>query len=183
MPSAGEAQFEAIYGHHHRAVFAYCRRRSNPDEVEDLVAEVFTTVWRKIQDAPQPEDVLPWLYRISYLVMTNHWRSAGRRKKLTEKIESLGVSTPALIADQIVVRQELSEVLEAAERLKPRDQEILRLASWERLSSADIGSVLDITPNTAKQRLHRARKALIREHERIAKRTQPSPAAQEGGEW
>lgn len=183
MTTAGEERFASIYRAHHRQVLAYCRRRANIDDVDDLAAEVFLTVWRKIDQAPTDDGTLPWLYRVAYLVFSNHWRSAGRRKKLEQKMQSIGMTSPEPISDQIVVRHELNEVLEAAKRLRPKDQEILKLSMWENLSTAEIAAVVGVEPNTAKQRLHRARKALIREHERISRKSQPSPAAQKGGEW
>jgi RNA polymerase sigma-70 factor (ECF subfamily) len=82
-------------------VHAYCRRRSNVDSADDLVADVFLTVWRKIRDAPDGEDALPWLYRIAYLKVTNHWREANRRKKLDEQLESIGIEPASLIQDQV----------------------------------------------------------------------------------
>lgn len=162
---------------------AYCRRRAEVDHVDDLMADVFLTVWRKIDDVPDSDEVLPWLYRIAYLVLTNHWRRRGRKRKLDSKLRSLGLPVETSMQDQVVMREELREVLQAASRLRPGDQEILRLSLWEHLSHEDIGAVLGITPNAAKQRLHRARQALVREHQRLIRRPQHSPAAQEGGEW
>lgn len=59
-----EARFAAVYHEHYRAVYAYCRRRVTSDSVEDTVAETFLTVWRKLDDMPQSEQALPWLYGI-----------------------------------------------------------------------------------------------------------------------
>lgn len=185
MTSSDEARFATLYERYHSRVAAYCRRRADDDQVDDLVANVFLTAWRKIDDVPEGEETLPWLYRVAYLVLTNHWRGIGRKKRLQEKMEALGLPTRPLLHDQVVMREELREVLAAAQRLNPKDQEILRLSLWEHLSHEDIGAVLNINPNTAKQRLHRARKALVHEHRRITAkaRSRRSPAAQEGGEW
>lgn len=178
-----EAKFASLYEDYYRHVYAYCRRRSSEDFVDDLVADVYLTVWRKIADAPHGEDALRWIYRIAYLVLTNHWRGTNRRRKLDERLESIGIQPVPLISDQVVVREEVREVLAAAQRLRARDVEVLRLSLWEHLTHEDIGAVLDITPNAAKQRLHRARRNLVREHERMNKNATVSPAAQEGGEW
>lgn len=184
--SGDEDHFAEVYRRYHEHVAAYCRRRSRADEYEDVVADVFLTVWRKIGNAPRNGDVLPWLYRIAYLVLTNHWRAKNRSGRLQEKLRAVGVASAPALEDQLVMRKELQDVMTAAARLRSRDQEILRLALWEHLSHEEIGTVLDIQPNTAKQRLHRARKALIREHRRLsgASKSHPtSPAAREGGEW
>jgi RNA polymerase sigma-70 factor (ECF subfamily) len=186
VTSSDEARFATLYERYHRKVAAYCRRRADADQVDDLVADVFLTAWRKIDDVPEGEETLPWLYQVAYLVLTNHWRGIGRKKRLQEKMETLGLpTTRPLLHDQVVMREELREVLAAAQGLKPKDQEILRLSLWEHLSHEEIGKVLNINPNTAKQRLHRAREALVREHGRITAkaRSQRSPAAHEGGEW
>lgn len=182
VTSGDEARFASLYGRYQRKVAAYCRRRADLDQVEDLTAEVFLTVWRMIGEVPEGDDALRWIYRIAYLVINNHWRKSGRTKKLAQKLDAIGISHQTALQDQVVMRQELREVLEAASRLKSRDQEILRLSLWEQLSHEDIGVVLDIEPNAAKQRLHRARKSLVREHQRVAKNPALSPAAQEGGE-
>lgn len=185
MTGSDETTFAALYEQHYSKVAAYCRRRAPVDEVDDLTADVFLAIWRKVGQAPDGNEVLPWIYRIAYLVLTNHWRGARRKKRLDQKLEAIGVVPQASISDQVVMRQDLRDVIEAAGRLRSKDQEILRLSLWEHLSHDDIGAVLDIDPNAAKQRLHRARKALEREHQRLTRRpkTQISPAAQRGGEW
>ena len=78
------------------------------------------------------------------------------------------------------MREQVREVIAAAQRLRKRDVEILRLSLWEHLSLDEIGAVLDINPNAAKQRLFRARNNLVREYERD-NRSAVAPAAQEGG--
>lgn len=110
----------------------------------------------------------------------NHWRGSKRRRRLEAKLESIGIQSTPLVQDQLLVREEVREVLNAARKLRERDVEILRLALWEHLTSEEIGVVLGITPNAAKQRLHRARKNLAREYQLTLRSS--TPAAQEGGE-
>ena len=180
MTQGEAATFAHLYQTFYRNVYAFCGRRVDADSVDDLVADVFLTVWRRIADAPSGDGVLGWLYRISYLVASNHWRGTSRRKRLDEKLESIGIQPAPLVQDQVVVREQVLEVIAAAQRLRERDVEILRLSLWEHLSADEIGAVLDINSNTAKQRLHRARNNLVREYERTNKNT-ATPAAQKGG--
>jgi len=171
-----------MYENYYRNVYRYCRRRAPQDAVEDLVAEVFLTAWRKIAHAPDGDDAIWWLYRIAYLVLTNHWRRSGRQQRLREKLGSIGVEPTPSIPDQLVVREEVRDVLEAARRLRRQDLELLRLSLWDDLSIKDMATVLGIDENTAKQRLHRARKRLVREHRRMTRNPTVSPAALKGGE-
>lgn len=180
MTESGAALFRHLYESYSRHVFAYCRRRANADSIDDLVADVFLTVWRRIADAPTGDAELAWLYRIAFHHAGNHWRRASRQMRLEERLESIGIQTVPLVQDLIVVREDVRRVLAASQNLRERDVEVLRLSLWEHLSSEDIAAVLDITPNAAKQRLHRARNNLVREYERVHRSV--APAVHKGGE-
>ena len=140
MTQSEAATFAYLYQSFYRQVYAYCGRRVDADSVDDLVADVFLTVWRRIADAPIGGGALGWLYRISYLAASNHWRGTSRRKRLDEKLESIGIQPVPLVQDQVVVREQVREVIAAAQRLRERDVEILRLSLWEHLSADEIGA-------------------------------------------
>ena len=55
-------------------------------------------------------------------------------------------------------------------RLGDTDAEVLRLVAWEQLSIVDVAAVLGIEPDAARQRLHRARRNLAREYDRLQSR-------------
>lgn len=163
--AVGETQelrnrFASLYRSHYRHVFAYCRRRVAADQTDDLVAEVFLTVWRRINDAPTGSDVLPWLYRVAHLTTSNHWRGLKRKRNLQRKLDSLVVPTAAPLEDQVLVRTEVREALEVLDSLQHKDQEIIKLSVWEDLSNEEIAMILDLTSEATRQRLHRARKKL-----------------------
>lgn len=160
MSSRDERKFADLYEAHRSSVWLYCRRRVGADRADDAMGDVFLTVWRRIDDAPPAPDALPWLYRVAHLTISNHWRSLGRRRRLKEKVQALGVTGPVGVADQVVVRDEVRRVVELLDGMKGSDAEILRLAAWEHLDTQQIASVLQVSPDAAKQRLSRARKRL-----------------------
>ncbi len=177
-----KVKFAALYDAHHAQVVSYCNRRSAPDSAEDLVSEVFLTAWRRIDDAPSGERALPWLYQIAFNVAGNHWRGRDRRHRVLEKLRTVRTRTSTPLADSVEVRDEVRRVLVAAENLRDGDIEILRLFHWEQLTVAEIATVLDLSVNTAKQRLRRARKSLISEFEHLTGRTAAPDLLQlEGG--
>ena len=51
--------------------------------------------------------------------------------------------------------------------LRPDEAELLRLWAWEQLTPGEIAAVLDITPNAASIRLHRAREKLRAELRKV----------------
>ena len=166
VTEAQTARFAELYSSYYSHVHAYCRRRSSADSTDDLVADVFLTAWKKIDNSPGDEAALPWLYRIAYHKSGNHWRTSKRTKQLQEKLESIGIEHATGMTEQVIARVEVEEVLAAAAHLSRNDQEMLRLFYWEQLNLTEIGFVLEIEPNTAKQRLHRARQRLVAQFEK-----------------
>jgi RNA polymerase sigma-70 factor (ECF subfamily) len=136
------ALFDAAYG----PLFRYAARRSS--EPEDLVAEVLTVAWRRIEEMPEGRE-LPWLYGTARRVLANQRRSRDRRWRLHQRLALVRPATAADSGD--------GGLLEAAmSRLSVVDQEVLRLAAWEQLDAAEIGVVLGCTAGAAASRLSRA---------------------------
>ena len=180
MPDNAEAQFAELYRLHRSNVWRYCRRRVGPDRADDAMGDVFLTAWRRLDQAPEPIEALPWLYRIAYNTISNHWRSFGRKKRLQEKVNSLGVKAPESVADQLVVREEVRQVVGLLDRLRESDAEVLRLAAWEQMDTGQIAEVLGTSRDAAKQRLSRARKRLTALYEQERKPLEPR--VEKGGE-
>jgi RNA polymerase sigma-70 factor (ECF subfamily) len=179
--SRDEARFGELYRRYYRPVRDYCRRRVAADAVDDVVADVFLTMWRRLTDVPAGRDALVWLYGVAYRAIGHHWRSASRRRQLEVRILPVA-DHPASAADEPVLDgDECRLVLDAIARLGATDVEVLLLAAWERLSLVDIAAVLGIAPNAVAQRLHRARRNLGREYRRLQARPIPTPIAPTGG--
>lgn len=178
------ARFEALYTAHFAAVSAYCRRRVAVELVDDVVAETFLTAWRRIDEVPDGERGLFWLYHVAYRLVGHQWRGRSRRQRLASRLESVVATSTATPEDDAVDRDEVHRVLEASARLNESDAEIMRLVAWEHLSRDAIAEVLDIKPNAVSQRIHRARTNLTKEFTRLERRspaTRTSPAARKGG--
>lgn len=145
-----ELRFRRLFDACYQPLHAFARRRLPPADADDLVADVLLTAWRRLDDVPS--DALPWLYGVARRSMANQRRSAGRRHRLLLRIAA---DRPA-----DATPPDLTHILEVLGRLRPDDQEILRLAAWEDLSAAEIAVALECTPNAAALRLSRARKRL-----------------------
>jgi RNA polymerase sigma-70 factor (ECF subfamily) len=70
--SHDEARFGELYRRYYRPVRDYCRRRVAADAVDDVVAEVFLRVWRRLADVPAGRDALVWLYGVAYRAIGHH---------------------------------------------------------------------------------------------------------------
>lgn len=178
--SAAELRFARLYDLHHRPIRDYCRRRLDAHRVDDAVAEVFLTAWRKLDDVPDDTARL-WLYRVAYRVVGHQWRSLTRRRRLDQRLRSASGGAVPGLDEAVIERDEHRLVLRAAASLGHTDGEVLRLSVWEQLSIADIANLLDIEPNAVKQRLHRARRNLANEYRRLDTPSHSTPDALKGG--
>ena len=151
MRSPHQQRFEEAFEAHHRAVLAYCLRRTRTEaDAEDATSETFAVAWRRVGDLPAAPHALPWLFAIARRVLANQRRSIGRRARLVLRIGSQPAPS--------VQHSTGGAALEALERLRPDDAELLRLLAWEGLSHAEAGAVLGISANAVAIRLHRARR-------------------------
>lgn len=179
-----DARFVELYESYFRLVYGYCLRRLASDRVDDAVADTFLVAWRRMDEVPNGDAALPWLYGVAYRVLSTHWRARSRRSRLEKKLMGLGVAAVSSAEDYVVVGDEYRLLLDSLSRLRPRDQEVIRLSAWEQLSHVEIGSIFEISPDAAKQRLYQARRKLQREFERSTHKNANPPAAQEGGgQW
>ena len=176
-----DVRFIDLYERFYRPVYAYCRRRTTSDLVDDVVADTFLIAWRKIDQVPRGSEVLPWLYGVAYRVLGHQWRGRSRRKSLDEKLGVLGREALETPEEVIVTRQASRQVFDALSELKAIDQEILLLSAWEELPQADIAVTLNISIGAVRQRLHEAKRNLSKQYDRLDKKRNKTPAARKGG--
>ena len=162
-----DMRLRRLFENHRLAVLAYCMRRTSRWDALDAAAEVFAVAWRRIDDIPEGDEALPWLYGVARRVLANMQRSARRRYRLQARIAA-AEPRERLTEPVTVQRAEYQWVIDAAGRLSEADREILFLAAWEELSHREAAAVLGITEVAARKRLERARRRLDKELERTA---------------
>jgi RNA polymerase sigma-70 factor (ECF subfamily) len=174
------SRFEAIWAEHSPRVRAYCIRRVAAHEADDVCAEIFLVVWRRIDEIPPPPQTLLYVYGIAGKVVSNHTRSFRRRSRLDEKLRNLGVAPPADPAYLVVQGSDDAEVTAAVRNLNRKDREIVMLYAWEDLPREDIAEIMGMTKTAVDQRIHRAYKKLARVLEPLTDPIPSPPVAEEG---
>ncbi len=154
-----EARFRAVYEATYADLLRFAQRRVDPGHAEDVAADVFLVAWRRLDDMPAAADeARPWLFGVARATMLNHRRSTRRREALAVRIAGTPIEGTA-DGDLAVSRLDLAA---AWARLSSAEQEVISLAVWESLTSAQAGVVLGCSPTAYRLRLSRARRSLRR---------------------
>ncbi|WP_030244570.1 MULTISPECIES: RNA polymerase sigma factor [unclassified Streptomyces] len=159
--------FAAAYREHYWAVSRYVARRldGRAGDVEEVVAEVFTVAWRRRADLPSSP--LPWLYGVARNCLANAVRGHGRRRRLVDRLGNDHTAHGRHITAGPEAETPGAWVHEALARLSPADQEVLRLTVWEELGVDEVAVALGCGRRAAAMRLHRARRRLRTEIDRV----------------
>jgi RNA polymerase sigma factor (sigma-70 family) len=112
MDPTAEMRFTRLYEASYADVLAYCARRVNRTDAEDVANEVFTVLWRRL-DGIEEESTIAWLYGVAHRTITNRWRGNSRRNRLRERLDGFGVETPEPIDAVVVRRDEDRKVFDA----------------------------------------------------------------------
>lgn len=168
--------FRALYHENYRPLLAYARRRVDWATAEEVVADTFLTAWRRRDDVPDGHE-RPWLFGVARNTIRNATRASGRQAAVREKLRGLPKPGP----DDSPLSDSTSEAVDgraavlrtALDSLAEADREVLMLVAWEELSYAEIGQMLSLTPNAVAIRIHRARKRLAKQVDRLSTDEEP----------
>ncbi len=156
-PPGAEAAFRALFEAAYDDLLIFVERRTHALAAEDVVAEVFLTAWRRLDDVPPGLDqARAWLFTVAHNVLSNRRRSDHRQQAVALRIlREPGRAEP--VADGVAERVDLTR---AWARLSPGDQEVLTLTVFEELTGPQAARVLGISATAFSLRLLRARRRL-----------------------
>lgn len=135
----------------------------NREVAEDITQEAMLRAYRNFSGLRNNNHLVPWLYSIATNICRDHFRKNFRTRGETQG--SVSVND---LRDENAPR--LDKVLECAEmgecvqryfaELSDSYRAVILLHDVEGMTNQEIADMLDITLDTAKVRLHRARKHL-----------------------
>ncbi|MEV0595798.1 RNA polymerase sigma factor [Nonomuraea cavernae] len=153
-------RFEAVYRATYDQITAYAGRRcDSPQDAADVVAETFTIIWRKIDQLPAGAEARLWVYGVARNVLADHRRSALRHRA---RHRELNAEMADLYGDPADHNVELAAIAQVFRTLSDDDREVLSLVAWEGLDRHEIATMLGLSRNAVRIRLHRARKRFSR---------------------
>jgi len=138
-------------------------------DTEEVIQDVFWTVYRKAKFFQGNSQFSTWLYRLTVNAALGKIRRSKRNKEVEyeeflPKFQDDGhhMVRPVVdwsdTLDEKYARRELQELLgQALSQLKPLDKAVIVLSDLEGLSDSEIAVSVGLTVSAVKTRLHRAR--------------------------
>ena len=155
--AAGHAEaIQPLHARYAATVFAIAARSLGRAAAEEVVQEVFLTVWRKAATFdPARGGFRNWLLRIARNHVLNEIRSRSRRPRSEGVVDGEDVAVdPAPGPTEALWRSHRRAVLlEAIEALPSRQAQALRLAYFEELTHEQVAALLSLPLGTAKSRI------------------------------
>ncbi len=163
------AQTTALVSEFRARVFGYLTRCGVPHaDREDLFQEVFLRVHRA-EGQPEGAPTAPWIMAITVNVVRSHFRKVSVRSVvLLDASPEEGVASSDTGPERALSAKQAFSWLEAAMLKLPLEQrEALILCAVDGLELADAAEALDVSVDTVKTRLRRARLALVEARARL----------------
>jgi RNA polymerase sigma factor (sigma-70 family) len=147
--------FDACFREHFARIVALGVSMTGDREIaRDLAQETFLRLHRRWDAVEAYDNVAAWLTRVMSNLAIDHYRSKASELRTAERVASLPV------APHIEGRDGGETWAELVAALPPRQRVIVTLYYAADLAVVDIAATLDVSPNTVKSALAKARDTL-----------------------
>ena len=131
------------------------KRVDNPEDVEDLLQELFIRIHTRLDSVKNQEKISAWLYQITRNLIIDYYRARKPAFPIPPTLES---------HDEIVESDphvEIAEgLVEMIDSLPERYRQALRMVEMGGLSQVELAKALNLTISGAKSRVQRGRDQL-----------------------
>ncbi len=152
----GESEFQDLYRHHGRALWAYLFRLTGlAADADDLVQETFCRLLATRLATRDPAQIRAYLFRIASNQAIDHWR----RREREQRRDRAAVSDEPQPdhGDRVLRRRDMARTFQL---LKPQERILLWLAHVETFEHREIAETLGLKASSVPVLLVRARKKL-----------------------
>lgn len=154
--------FEVFFEAYKKRVFGVALKMlKSPTEAEDIVQEVFLSIWQSRARLDQINDPEAYLFTITHNAIYTHLKKASRNEQLLNAIlYHIAQNT----TEETVAAHEAGKLIrEAVQQLSPQQRTAFELRKQEGLSYDQIAERMQISQNTVRNHLSIAVKT-VRSH-------------------
>lgn len=167
--------FQEIYTTFQPKIHGYLSRMLGGFDAEDLTQEVFVKVDKALRNFRGEAQLSTWIYRIATNAALDRLRSASFKQQERESIpgdsirekladpedKNVWTGEKKPDADQQLIRQEMNSCIrEYIDQLPEDHRAVILLSEVEGFKNREIAEILEVSLDTVKIRLHRAKAGL-----------------------
>lgn len=161
--------FDVIYQEYSKRLYAFAfGLLKDHDQSEELVQDVFVTLWEKREQINTDFQFEHYLFTICY----NSVRKFFRRKKLENKVKDYLIkNTPESIpvtSDTVIYNELMDFVDRTVDKLPAKRKAVFKLSRQEGMKIKEIAEKLNISSRTAETHLTKALKFIKMEMEKVS---------------
>jgi len=157
-----KSAFEELFEMYQPRLKYYVRRLTDEAiNADDILHDIWLTVFKKIHKLKDAQSCAVWLYRIARNKVYDGFRRKDRFVKLPEedRLPVSGSDEPAFDAN------DAEKLHRALNKIKPHHREVLTLCFIEQMPYQSIADVVGCSIGTVRSRIFYAKKSLRREME------------------
>jgi RNA polymerase sigma-70 factor (family 1) len=144
--------FNSLYWNYHAAIYANALKLiREPALAEDIVQEVFVTLWERRHSIDPKQDIAGWLFVVSHHKTIDQLKRK-LRQALTEKILQAIIEEPDAFKEDITEEQ-LGTIERAVEQLSPQKRKVFELCKVQKRTYEKAAEELHISKYTVKEYL------------------------------
>lgn len=150
-------QFTEIYDAYARELLGFSFQKTSDKAIaEDIVADTFSKLWKKMSEGENIENPRALLYTIIRSLIIDQYRKNSIRQTIPidEVVETL--VSEGMIEMKIDLKKSYAQIMEIFQEIKQEYSDILILHYVQELSISEISEILGETENNLRVRLHRA---------------------------
>ncbi len=160
MNSEERIECEKVWNQYIALMHKMCnlKLQSMPDEIEDVISEVFLAFCEKVETSGFPQDSKKWLYGTLNNIILKRYRSAGYKKEKTvdiPDIEGMKFNNDSKIEDidDAFFVESIKKMCD--EQLKGKEKQLFQYVFVDNMKMKDIAEVLHTSETAVRQKYYR----------------------------
>ena len=168
-----DLEFERLYAEFQPKIFRYLIRLIGVKDAEDLTQEVFAKISHALPTFKHEAQLSTWVYKIATHAAIDRTRSSSFKQEAAQECSLAEADlaamagqkgrpgqVPKTVEDDVIVAEMNDCIRQYVAALPENYRAVVILSELEGMKDSEIAAVLELSLNTVKIRLHRAREKL-----------------------
>jgi RNA polymerase sigma-70 factor (family 1) len=161
LTDGNESAFKQIYDRYWLSIYKTVKRYTkSPEVAEDIVQEIFTTLWNNRSNFREVMNLEYYLITMAKNLTYKTLRKMAFEKSVKDHLSSEALQEENSLNDSILDQQYAQLIQRAAGLLPSQQKQVFHLAKVEGLSHKDIAAQLNISHLTVKTHMAKALRSI-----------------------